>query len=282
MPTRSESLLSRFRALRRAVDQSARSIGAHHRALPTFIIAGAQKGGTSSLFAHMVQHPHIVSPRTKEIHYFDLAYARGAIWYRSNFTWSSRLEATHSITGEASPYYMYHPLAPERIRALLPDVRLIFLLRNPVDRAISQYFHAVRWSQESLGIMDAFDAEVSRLAGEEDRIRRDPGYVSYSHQHHSYVDRGRYARQLERFFALFSRDQILVIPSERLYQDPRSVLREAFEHVGVDPGFAPADVAARNVGSYTRDVPDELRSRLIALFGHENRALAELVGTEMG
>ncbi len=241
----------------------------------------AQKGGTSSLFAHIIQHPNVVEPRTKEVHYFDYQLERGETWYRSNFPFESTLRRANAITGEASPYYLYHPLAAQNIRELLPSIRLIFVLRDPVERAISQYFHAVKWRQETLDIEEAFAAEDERLRGEEDRLRSEPSYRSFSHQHHSYVSRGLYARQLARFLELFDREQILVVPSEELYGDPHSALRKTFEHIGVDPGFVPDDLEPKNVGVYGRDVPNMLRDAIAARFREENGRLYAQLGVDL-
>jgi len=276
------ALLKPIREVRLTLEQTGRSIRAHKRALPSFIIAGTQKGGTSSLFAHLVQHPQILEPRTKEIHYFDEQYDLGPLWYRSNFPFESKLKATDGITGEASPYYMFHPLCAERIHDLLPDVRLIFVLRNPIDRAISQYFHAVKWKQESLPIEEAFAAEEERLRGEKHKLSSLAGYESPEHQHHSYRSRGLYAAQLERYFDLFPREQILVMPSDELYGEPGSTLTKAFAHVGVDAGFTPTDLEPRNVGAYAGKVPERLRASLADSFVNANQQLYDLIDMDFG
>ncbi len=275
-------LLNPIRKARLSLEQMWRSIRASERALPSFIIAGTQKGGTSSLFAHLVQHPQILKPRVKELHYFDKQYHRGPLWYRSNFPFESKLTASNAITGEASPYYMFHPLCAERIHSLLPDVRLIFVLRNPIARAISQYFHAVRWNQESLSIEEAFAAEEERLQGEERELASAADYDSPEYQHHSYQSRGFYAVQLERYFELFPREQLLVMPSDELYGAPREALRTVFAHVGVDTDFTPTDLEPRNVGTYTTEIPERLRSLLIHRFTAPNQRLYELLGKDFG
>ncbi len=115
------------------------------RRLPDFIILGAQRAGTSSLYYYLSQHPQILPAVRKELHFFDDHYRRGLGWYRSQFPTRG---ARGTITGEATPYYLSHPHAPARIQRLLPQARLIVLLRNPVERAISHYFFEVSHQRE--------------------------------------------------------------------------------------------------------------------------------------
>ena len=120
-----------------------RSATAPVRTLPDFLIIGAQKCGTSFLYRFLVKHPHVKSAFVKEVHYFDLNFAKGNNWYRSNFPLQVRNTRTY-ITGEASPYYLFHPHAARRASMVVPDAKLLILLRNPVDRAHSHYQHQVK------------------------------------------------------------------------------------------------------------------------------------------
>src|SRR6187397_1377370 len=119
------------------------------RALPDFLILGAQKAGTTALYSYLRRHPAIVGPSWKEVSFFDRHYARGEAWYRGNFptrlrhALAERRAHARAIAGEASPSYVFHPSAPERVAALVPDARLIALVRNPIDRALSHYHHEV-------------------------------------------------------------------------------------------------------------------------------------------
>jgi len=110
---------------------------------------GAQKAGTSSLYSYMVQHPQVLPAARKEIHYFDRHYDKGLRWYRRHFPLRARL-SSERLSGEASPYYLFHPHAPRRIAETLPDARILMLLRNPANRAISHYFHEARVGREKL------------------------------------------------------------------------------------------------------------------------------------
>src|SRR5437016_5579333 len=174
---------------------------------PHFIIIGAQRCGTTSLFEYLARHPSFSLPSQKELHFFDYQYHNGADWYRKQFP----LLLGGVITGEASPYYLLHPHVPRRIRDWNPDVKLIVLLRNPVDRAYSHYYHEVRLEAEPLDFEAALDVEAERMEGQVERMRADPYYYSYNHQHFSYVSRGIYIHQLESWMtSVFSREQVLI------------------------------------------------------------------------
>ena len=131
----------------------ARLATASARRLPDFLVIGAQRAGSTSLFAQLCEHPGVAAPSHKEIHYFDLQSFRGLRWYRSHFPPAGRSRGR--ITGEASPYYLFHPAVPARVAEALPDVRLVALLRDPVARAYSQYQLSVRDGHETLGFEEA-------------------------------------------------------------------------------------------------------------------------------
>lgn len=254
------------------------------RALPDFIIIGAQKAGTSSLFFYLAQHPQVVGSYTKEVHFFDGGikpgtnnFAKGETWYRAHFPLRKNLGATQK-TFEASPFYIFNPLVPGRIADLLPDVKLIALLRNPVDRAISQYFQEKRRNREPLEITEALAQEETRL---EPAIRR-RDYNNATFMYHSYKSRGLYKQQLERYFERFSRQQILLIKSEDLFKDTNGTLRQVFEFIGVDSDFTVRKLTPRNVAKTKGAVPSEVSEYLKSYFLPHNRALYELVGRDFG
>src|SRR5437763_1646364 len=117
------------------------------RLLPDFIILGAQRAGTTSLYEYIVDHPQVGAASKKEVHFFDRHYTEGVNWYRAHFPPAVRRQRFENrtgkrfLTGEASPYYLAHPMVPERIAAVAPDARFLILLRNPIDRALSHYYH---------------------------------------------------------------------------------------------------------------------------------------------
>jgi hypothetical protein len=247
------------------------------RPLPDFLILGAQKAGTTALYAYLRQHPDVTGPVWKEVSFFDRHWARGDAWYRGNFP--LRVRARGAAVGEASPSYLFHPLAPERVRALVPGARLIALLRNPVDRAFSHFQHEVALGREPLSFEDALDREDERMDGELERMRADPRYFSRAWWNHTYVARGRYAEQLERWLASFPREQLLVVVTDDLRDDADATYRRVLDFLGVQP---------RSLDAYppvfSRDyepMAAETRARLSADFSEPNRRLAELLGREL-
>ncbi|MBA3426416.1 MAG: sulfotransferase [Rubrobacter sp.] len=159
--------------------------------LPDFLIIGAQKAGTTFLYYLLCQHPYVAPTSEKELHFFDSQkFNKGEGWYRSNFPPPTSENGHKVITGEASPYYIYHPLAARRAAQVVPHARLIVLLRNPVDRAYSDYQNRLREGNEFLGFEEAIEAEEERIKGEKEKMLADEGYSSASHRRHSYLARG--------------------------------------------------------------------------------------------
>ena len=247
------------------------------RPLPDFLIIGAQKAGTTALYAYLRQHPQITGPSWKEVSFFDRHYARGAAWYRGNFPNALR---ARGLVGEASPSYVFHPLAPERVAALVPEAKLIALVRNPADRAFSHYQHEVALGREPLSFEDALEAEDERLRGEEERMLADPAYFSRPWWDHTYRARGRYAEQLDRWLAVFPREQLLVVPSEDLLDEPEQTHARVLEFLGA---------SQHRLDSYPRvferqydPMNAETRRRLAAGVSESNERLYELLGRNLG
>jgi hypothetical protein len=250
---------------------------------PDFLIVGGQRCGTTSLFRHLAAHPAVVPPLfQKGIHFFDLRYDRGLRWYRGQFPVRSIADrrvapaAPRAVTGEASPYYVFHPLAAERIARDLPAAKLIVLLRDPVDRAFSAHRQESARGFETEPFERALDLEESRLAGEVDRIHEDPAYVSFEHQHHAYLARGRYAEQLERLFDPFGRERVLILESADFFATPEPVWERVLDFLSL-PAWSPPAFERHNARP-SAPLPDRLRSRLEAYFEPHDARLAELLG----
>ena len=242
-------------------------------AAPDFIIIGAQRGGTTSLHAYLSAHPQVVTAATKELHFLTDRYERGLDWYLGQFP---RQLPPHVITGEATPYALFHPLAPQRLLEIAPEAKAIVLLRNPVDRAYSHFLLERSRGDETLDFTAALDAEMERLNGEEARLASDPTYVSDLHKHASYVARGEYARQLERWFHVFPRAQILVVRSEDLYERSAQALTQVMEFLAIDPDV-PIPFTTRNQTSGPPLDP-AISRRLSNHFAPLNARLADLLG----
>jgi hypothetical protein len=243
------------------------------RALPDAMIIGAMKSGTSSLHNYLTQHPGVIAPLRKEVHYFDVHFEQGERWYRANFG----RPGEPGLNLDSSPYYLAHPLAPQRAHALVPHARLIVLLRDPVRRAYSHYWHERDKKRETLSFEEAIAAEPARLGDDEQRLARGEIRHSRAHQHFGYLSRGRYAEQLERWWQFYPREQTLVLRFEDLAREPMEVLGRALDFLAL-PRTAQVRLEARNVRRYPPMDPataDRLRdyfaphdARLQALLGN--------------
>lgn len=249
------------------------------RMRPGYLIVGTKRGGTTSLAAWVYRHPGVAPCRNKKAtHYFDINYWRGPKWYFSRF---EKPRDGWTITGEASPYYMYHPAGPDRIAEALPDVKLIAVLRDPVERAWSQYRYEVARGHETETLDRALDLEPQRLEGERERLIADPKYPGMAYRHHGYLERGHYADQLERMYSRFPRDQVLVLGSEAMFQNPLGQLARVWDFLGLHD-VKLDELEARNANVSRADIPEDLRQRLTDYFRPHNAKLYDLLGTHYG
>jgi hypothetical protein len=250
-------------------------------ALPDFLIIGAQKCGTTSLYRLLRQHSLMLPAKKKEVHFFDVNFGRGVEWYRSHFLKPARKGDRKTITGEASPYYLYHPRAAERAASVVPDALLIVLLRDPVDRAYSDYQDKVRRGREPLSFEEAIEAEEERLRGETERLLADDSYVSENHRLYSYLARGVYADQIREWRRFFNEDRMLLLRSEDLFGDTPETLRRVFNFLGLPEQSLALPRERRNEGSYA-PMSCGTREKLRAYFEPHNRRLYEYLGTSFG
>jgi sulfotransferase family protein len=245
------------------------------RPLPDFLVLGAQKAGTTALYDYLYRHPAISGPRWKEVSFFDRHWGRGERWYRGNFPRRAR-----PPVGEASPSYLFHPLAPQRVRSLVPDARLVALLRNPVDRAFSHYQHEVALGREPLSFEDALAAEDERTRGEIERMVGDPRYFSHAWWNWTYRARGLYAEQLERWYAIFPREQLLVLSTEELGTAPAETYGRVLAFVGAPPHEL--DAYPRVFSRDYERMDAGTRAQLAAGYVEPNARLYELLGRDLG
>ena len=246
------------------------------RALPDAVILGAQKSGTSSLHYYLVQHPQVIAPLRKEVHYFDVGYRHSEAWYRAHF--GRRGEPGLNL--DSSPYYLFHPAVPARLHSLLPEARFIVLLRDPVRRAYSHYWHERDKDRETLDFEAAIAAEPARLGDAEAALANGRIGRSAAHQHFSYLARGRYAEQLERWFARFPREQFLVLRFEDLAREPLVVLNRTLGFLGL-PAAQSVRSDARNTRRYA-PMGEDTAGRLREYFAPYNQRLEALLGQPMG
>ena len=266
---------ARDRAVGRAASWRA---GRDDRMCPSFVIVGAQKAGTTFLHHELLNHPDVVAPITKEIHFFDDRFARGIDWYLGHFA-ADGVDGRQ--TGEASPGYLFHPHAPARLATALPDARVIVLLRDPVRRAYSHFLHERRLGYEpesSFG--QALELEAARTAVEAERVRCDPHHVSHSLRHFSYRARGEYLGQLTRWEDAVGADKILVHRSEDLFTNPRAVLDDVQRFVGLRP-WQPDRLGRNDMSAPAPAIDPGVARELAAHFAPHNAALAAHLGQEL-
>jgi len=262
--------------LRRKLSLPYARITASQRQLPGYMVIGTHKGGTSSLLSYMIQHPQLFGGTHKELHFFDYQYHRGEKFYRSVFPKSAELPEG-SLTGEATPFYMFHPLVPARVAEVTPDTKIIMLLRDPVERSISHYYHQVRRGREKLSIEESFKAEQERIGEEKERLLAGEIFKPEAFRRFSYMERSKYADQLERWFKHFPREQCFIDTSERFYSDTENFLADLFGFLGVDPDFKIPDLSPKNVGVHREDDP-EVRAMLVEHFKPHNERLEKMLG----
>ena len=268
------------------------TLTASRRPLPDFLVVGAKKGGTTSVANWLVHHPQVLPmfPRfqsAKSPHYFDINYWRGPDWYRSHFP-SSMVREAHErrsgvrpLVGESSPYYLFHPAAPQRIHESIPDVKMIAVLREPVSRAHSNFWDRVASGSEDLATFEeAIDAEPERLRGLSDGDLADPRAYNRHHDHHTYLARGEYAGQLRRYFDVFDRDQLLILSADQLFREPGTVFSRIERFLGIEA--ADIELPAINVRADKPPLDPATRDRLRAHYEPHNAELRELLGEDFG
>jgi hypothetical protein len=278
--------------VKRIVHVGSRGYGrltAAQRLLPSFLICGGQRCGTTSLYRALSGHPAVLKAVLhKGVHYFDLGYRRGARWYRGHFPTyrqAARIERRYNVrvqTFESSPYYMYHPHAMARIAADLPEVKLVVLVRDPVERAYSQHAHEVARGYESqVDFARALALEPLRLQGVTERMVTDQAYYSFAHQHHGYASRGEYVRYLRRMASHVGRDRIHVVDSAEFFRDPRPVYDAVLDFLGLprpDELDAAYPVFERHNARPRTPMRDSVRETLAGHFAPYDRKLADWLG----
>jgi len=236
---------------------------------PDFMGIGAQRCGTTSMYHYLSRHPDIAKPARKETFYFAYNYDKSEEWYRNIFPDSGK-------SFEICTYYLYHPLAPQRIKNEWDGNKFFVMLRNPVDRAYSQFWHEKRVGHEDAIITfdDAVNLEEARLRGSDPRRGRAIGYESFG-----YLKRSIYVEQLERWFRYFDREKIEIIKSERFYQNTSKVVKELLEFL---------DIAPLDLGPYEKyygldypEMSDKMRERLKEYYEPYNEKLYDLIGRRL-
>ncbi len=239
------------------------------RRAPDFLIIGAEKCGTTSLFQYLRQHPAVLPPLEKEIDFFDLEYEAGLDWYLAHFP--PMPQQSGWVTGETSANYFYSDVAPERIFQQFPDIQLVVILRQPVDRTISRYNMMVRNGAEKRSVEQAIEEEIRLIqqAATEDDI---PWKVLNRCRH---TGNSLYYYHLKRWFEVFPREQFLILQSENLFHQPEETLKQLYQSLGLSH-HPEQDYSKFNAGTYS-PVNLAVRQQLSAFFAPHTQKLETLL-----
>lgn len=246
------------------------------RKLPDFIIFGCSRSGTVALNRYLSQHPEIIMASRKEVHFFnkDVHFKQGKNWYRSFFP--LKIFSEKKIIGEATPSYIHNPKSAKRIFEILPNVKLICMLRNPIDRAYSHYFHNIgKKGRESLEFEDAIEQENSRISYE----KYNKIFDGENFFHYSYLDRGLYLEQILEWMKIFPKEQFLFIKNEDLENNIDKTLNDIFKFLNLKPYNIP-NKKKINVGNYP-PMKKDTRLKLIEFFRENNKKLANFLDIEL-
>ncbi|GAB4377340.1 MAG: hypothetical protein Kow00121_26480 [Elainellaceae cyanobacterium] len=246
---------------------------------PDFLIIGAQKAGTTSLYQYLTQHPQITGNKSwKEIRYFDLPenYSKGMAWYLGNFP--TKWEKQDRLTFDASPSYLYFKHIPELIQQDLGSIKMIAILRNPTERAYSawQMYHSFADNAHQ-NLREIADSRTFSEAIQDELARKIAAYP------YDYVGRGKYVEQLENYYQYFDRSNILVLSFDQLRKDACSILQEICEFLNIRA--FPQDAVRQlqkekhNVGKYQQSDGDRATvEQLRNYFLPYNEKLYQLLG----
>lgn len=266
-------------------------------ALPDFVIIGVRKAGTTFLYNLLTRHPYVEPAAAKEVHYFDTIIEKEDVgWYSRCFPSPQQREGRKTITGEATPEYLTHPLVPKRMAEVIPQARLIALLRNPIDRAYSDYQHVVHKGREPLTFDEAVRLEEAVMGGlkprpsgkpsgkRSDTTEGEDGGVGLGYRR-GYLSKGIYVDHLKRWRGFYAKEQLLVLKSEELFERTPETLKLVLDFLELpepEHRFWEEKPVKRNQGKYVRDMEPATRRRLEHFFEPHNRRLYEYLGVDLG
>jgi hypothetical protein len=268
----------------------ARQLTASQRLLPDLLVIGAMRAGTSSLFKYLGRHPDVGPSLRKEIRFFSQFFHLGEAWYRAHFPLMVRRTLAEArgrpyLCFEDSPDYLHTPEAPARAADVIPDAKIVVLLRDPVERAWSHHQHMTRLGLEPLSFEDALEAEEERIGAARRRMAEDPTFDARDFRRYSYFSRGLYAVQIARWLDSFPRSRFLVLQSEEMYADTPRIYRDLLDFLGL-PAWQPQ--VFKNF-SYVAERPEKgpamsaaTRERLAERYAGPNRDLQALLGRDFG
>ena len=250
-----------------------RLLSSNSRVFPNFLVIGAMKAGSTTLHQYINNHPNVIPASIKEVHYFDY-YFGSDFWYRSNFPKKEEMlkNKITCLTGDSTPQYLFHPLAPKRVFDLLPTIKILCVLRNPIDRAFSHYNHNVRNGNESLSFEDAIFQRDNKLDQEYKNLISNNDCDVVFYERYNYLNLGKYAEQLSEWFKYFPKDQFFICKTEDLSSD---TLIQAYEFLGL-PYHDPGKIDSLNSGKYNV-MNNKTREKLNKFYEPHNSKLSKLL-----
>jgi hypothetical protein len=251
------------------------------RRLPNCLVIGAQRAGTTSLYNYLAQHPQVKPPLRKEIDYFSLNYHRGLSWYRAHFPMGNE---SSTSTLDATPTYLHDLRCAGRAAEVVPDAKILVVLRDPVERAFSHYKLMVERGLETLPFDEALDAEAIRLSGEDERMEAEPDYVSYAQRRYAYRGNGLYFLQLEQWLAHYPRERVLVLFSNNLYSDTQETMKRVLTFLELQEAHPKSYLVysfPMSEKTSSLRLSDETRRQLTREFQEADNRLATLLETNL-
>ena len=262
-----------------------RKLTSRLRTFPHFIIIGVGRAGTTALYSYLIQHPSIYSALAddgklaSDIHFFEYMESDSISWYKSHFPIllpKLNSQKHPKITGEFTSTYFYHSDVPERIYQLLPKVKLIVILRNPIDKIYSTYYQQFRYGEVSTSFEETIDAELRRieiLEGNPDLRSQHPGFSNFVSQ--NILRHGIYADYFINWFELFNKKQILILNADDLKKNTENTLQQVFEFLGVE-NHTIENLSHISARKYPK-LSDITRKKLIEFYKPHNERLNKLL-----
>ena len=249
------------------------------RVLPDFIIIGSMKCGTTSLYYDICEHPCVSPAAYDEIGFFDSNFHLGLNWYRSMFPTKRRIEDIRrkegvAITGEDTPFYFWNPVAAKRIQKLLPNIKLITILRNPIDRAYSEYQDLVSSESNSPSFETFIENEINTRRKDSSLITEENFEIFK--QKNSYLLKGIYVDQLKIWAGLFPKEQIFTLSTENLNSEPITALESVFQYLNL-PDYKIKNIQRQKQKKYV-PMNSQTRKILIEFFKPHNERLFKFIG----
>ena len=249
------------------------------RVLPDFIIIGSMKCGTTSLYYDICEHPCASPAAYDEIGFFDSNFHLGLNWYRSMFPTKRRIEDIRrkegvAITGEDTPFYFWNPVAAKRIQKLLPNIKLITILRNPIDRAYSEYQDLVSSESNSPSFETFIENEINTRRKDSSLITEENFEIF--NQKNSYLLKGIYVDQLKIWAGLFPKEQIFTLSTENLNSEPITALESVFQYLNL-PDYKIKNIQHQKQKKYV-PMNSQTRKILIEFFKPHNERLFKFIG----